>query len=138
MDLQDDVDYKCSKLDKGKSWENEAKEEPNEERDLLDNIGVRDAKMELILDNMLDKLDDEWVSKTVKDEDDLDRIIDYLELKSYHRFIDVDDEAYKERRCELLGMTYETPPVILIKDVEITRVELMKEMDPRGSVQRET
>ncbi|GJV75470.1 hypothetical protein Tco_1507054 [Tanacetum coccineum] len=111
----------------------------------LENFG--DEKMELTLDIVLDKLDDEWFIGTVEDEDDLDRIVDYLELKSYDGFINVGDEAYKKRMCEFLGMTYETPTSILIKKVEITRtstnvaairVELVKEMDSGGSVQRET
>ncbi|GKD13162.1 hypothetical protein Tco_1197569 [Tanacetum coccineum] len=90
-----------------------------EDREDLENFG--DAKMELILNNVFDKLDDEWFSGTVIDEEDLDGIVYYLELKSYDGFIDVNDEAYKKKRCELLGMTYETPTPILIKKVEITR-----------------
>ncbi|GKE30181.1 hypothetical protein Tco_1445565, partial [Tanacetum coccineum] len=80
-----------------------------------------DEKMELTLDTVLDKLDDEWFSGTVEDEDDLDGIVNYLELKSYDGFINVDDEAYKKKRCEFLGMTYKTPTSILIKKVDITR-----------------
>nr|GEU51848.1 mediator of RNA polymerase II transcription subunit 33A-like [Tanacetum cinerariifolium] len=59
--------------------------------------------------------------ETVKDEEDLDRIVDYLELKSHDGFIDIDDEAYKERIYELLGMTYKTPPPIVIEKVEVIR-----------------
>nr|GEU57050.1 hypothetical protein [Tanacetum cinerariifolium] len=90
-----------------------------EDREDLKNFG--DAKMELILSNVFDKLDDEWFSGTVIDEEDLDGIVDYLELKSYDGFIDVIDEAYKKKLCKLLGMTYETPTPILIEKVEITR-----------------
>nr|GEU58671.1 hypothetical protein [Tanacetum cinerariifolium] len=73
------------------------------------------------------------VSGTVKDEADLDGIVDarlrkfrgvtvdYLELKSQDGFIDIDDESYKERMCKLLGMTYKKPSPILIEKVEITR-----------------
>ncbi|GJY27695.1 zinc knuckle CX2CX4HX4C containing protein [Tanacetum coccineum] len=158
----DEVDYKCSKLDQGKSWENEAEEETNREReidlssvaklkehwckailqqkgddmtdmnvdleispntreDCEDLENFRDEKMELILDNVLDELEDKWFSETVKDEDDLDGIVDYLVLKSYDGFIDVDNEAYKKIMCELLGLTYKMPPPILIKKVEVTR-----------------
>ncbi|GJT84684.1 hypothetical protein Tco_1066401 [Tanacetum coccineum] len=81
----------------------------------------RDEKMELILDIVLYKLDDGWFSGTVKDEEDLDGIVDYLELNSHDGFIDIDDEAYKNKMYELLGMTYKTPPSIVIKKVEVTR-----------------
>nr|GEW15871.1 hypothetical protein [Tanacetum cinerariifolium] len=64
-------------------------------------------------------------SKTIKDENDLDGIVDYSELNSYNGFIDVDDEAYKERMCELLGMTYKTPSSILIERVEVTRYTII-------------
>nr|GEZ32002.1 hypothetical protein [Tanacetum cinerariifolium] len=85
----------------------------------LENFG--EEKIKLILDTVLDKLDDGWLSRTVKDEEDLDGIIDYLELKSHNGFIDTDDEAYKERICETFGMTYRKPPPILIEKVEVTR-----------------
>ncbi|GKA07309.1 hypothetical protein Tco_0686533 [Tanacetum coccineum] len=41
----------------------------------------REEKMELILAIVFDKLDDGWFSGTTKDEEDLDGIVDYLELK---------------------------------------------------------
>ncbi|GKA43841.1 hypothetical protein Tco_0736565 [Tanacetum coccineum] len=90
--------------------------------------------------------DDDWFTGTINDEDDLDRIFDYLKLKSHDDFIDISDEAYKGRMCKLLGMTYKKPSSILIKKVEVTRTsanvaavraQLMEEMDTRGSVQRE-
>ncbi|GKE08879.1 hypothetical protein Tco_1412430 [Tanacetum coccineum] len=80
-----------------------------------------DEKMELILENVYDKLDDEWFGETITDGEDLDGIVDYLELKSYDGFIDVDDKAYKKKMCKLLGITYEMPTPILIEKVEITR-----------------
>ncbi|GJX77832.1 hypothetical protein Tco_0324643 [Tanacetum coccineum] len=58
---------------------------------------------------------------TVDDEDNLDGIVDYLELKPHNGFIDIEDEAYKERMCKFLGMTYKEPSLILIKKVEVTR-----------------
>ncbi|GKC11373.1 zinc knuckle CX2CX4HX4C containing protein [Tanacetum coccineum] len=63
----------------------------------------------------------DWYDGTSEDENYLEGIIDYLEPKSYDRFIDLDDEAYKERKCKFLGMTYRKPPTILIKKVEVTR-----------------
>nr|GEX56716.1 hypothetical protein [Tanacetum cinerariifolium] len=44
-------------------------------------------KIDAILDTVLDKLDDSWLSGTTEDEDDLDGITDYLEPTSYHGFI---------------------------------------------------
>ncbi|GKA33407.1 hypothetical protein Tco_0719836 [Tanacetum coccineum] len=127
----DEVDCRCSKLDQGKPWEIEAKEEPNKEcsidlssvaklkehwckgilqqkgdeyefwascdpyndqcddtqcdevwEEISPNTGgdcedlenFREEKMELIIDTMLDKLDDEWFRGTVKDEDNLNGI----------------------------------------------------------------
>ncbi|GKA64283.1 hypothetical protein Tco_0763889 [Tanacetum coccineum] len=82
----------------------------------LENFGGE--KIELILETVLDKLDDDTV-----------------------------DEDYKrEWLRHLLGMTYRTPPPILIEKVEVTRIganvaairaELIKEMDTVGSVQKE-
>nr|GFC25175.1 hypothetical protein [Tanacetum cinerariifolium] len=77
--------------------------------------------MELILDTLLDKLDDGWFSRTVKNEEDLDGIVEYFELKSHDGFIDIDDESYEERMCELLGMTCKKPSLILIKKVKVSR-----------------
>nr|GEU97846.1 hypothetical protein [Tanacetum cinerariifolium] len=95
----------------------------NVDLDIRPNIGedcehienFREEKEELILDTVLDKLDNWWFSGIIKDEDDLNRIVDYLELKSYDGFIDVEDEAYKERMCEFIGMTYTTPQPILMR-----------------------
>ncbi|GKB22125.1 hypothetical protein Tco_0856048 [Tanacetum coccineum] len=60
-------------------------------------------------------------SCTSKDEDDLEGILDYLKPRSYNGFIDLDNEAYNKRRCRLLGLTYEEPPLILIEKVMVTR-----------------
>nr|GEY52113.1 hypothetical protein [Tanacetum cinerariifolium] len=79
------------------------------------------GKMELILDVVLDKVDDDWFSGTINDEDDLDGIVDYMELKSHDDFVNINDEGYKERMCKLLGITYKKPSSILIKKVEVTR-----------------
>ncbi|GJU67279.1 hypothetical protein Tco_1253538 [Tanacetum coccineum] len=68
-----------------------------------------------------DKLNDDWFNNTSEDEDDLERILDYLEPRSYDGFIDLDDEAYNKKRCKLLGMTYEEPTPILIEKVKVTR-----------------
>nr|GFB30624.1 hypothetical protein [Tanacetum cinerariifolium] len=76
-------------------------------------------KIKLILDAMLDKLDDDWFTRTINDEADLDGIFDYLELKSYDDFIDINDEAYNERMCKFLCMTYKKPSPILIEKVKV-------------------
>ncbi|GJW92865.1 hypothetical protein Tco_0172537, partial [Tanacetum coccineum] len=62
-------------------------------------------KENAILEVVLDKLDETWFNGTSEDEDDLEGILDYLEPKSYDGFIDLDDEAYKERNFRLLGLT---------------------------------
>ncbi|GKA59283.1 hypothetical protein Tco_0758596 [Tanacetum coccineum] len=77
--------------------------------------------MELILDIVLDKLNDSWFKGTIDDEDDLNGIVDYLELKPHDGIIDIEDETYKERMCKLLGMTYKEPSPILTEKVEVTR-----------------
>nr|GFC03684.1 hypothetical protein [Tanacetum cinerariifolium] len=72
-------------------------------------------KANIILEVVLDKLDEAWFNGTREDNDDLEGILDYLKPKSYDGFIDLDDEAYKERKCRFLGYTYREPPPILIK-----------------------
>nr|GEW95028.1 hypothetical protein [Tanacetum cinerariifolium] len=57
----------------------------------------------------------------IEDKDDLDGILDYLEPRSYNGFIELDDEAYNKRRCELLGMTYMEPTPSLMERVKVTR-----------------
>ncbi|GJX63992.1 zinc knuckle CX2CX4HX4C containing protein [Tanacetum coccineum] len=81
----------------------------------------REDKVNTILEVVLDKLDEAWFNGTSEDEDDLEGILDYLEPKSYDGFIDLDDEAYIERKCVLLGLTYREPPPILIEKVKFTR-----------------
>nr|GEU74945.1 hypothetical protein [Tanacetum cinerariifolium] len=75
---------------------------------------------ELTLDDVLDKLDDDRFTETINDEEDLGGIVNFLELK-HDDFIDINDEAYKERMCKLLGMAYKKPSLILIEKVEVTR-----------------
>ena len=95
-------------LTKGKIWKDYMKdvstsrrEESNEEeREYTANWnGDRDQK---IRDLMEDKLDDNWYKGTEFDDDDLKGIVDYLDLQGYDRFVDIDDEAYEQRRCKLL------------------------------------
>ncbi|GKD97454.1 hypothetical protein Tco_1381351 [Tanacetum coccineum] len=74
-----------------------------------------------ILDAELDKLDDDWFTVTINDDSNLDGIVDYFDLKPHDDFIDINDEAYKERICKLLGMTYKNPSPILIEKVEVPR-----------------
>nr|GEV55248.1 hypothetical protein [Tanacetum cinerariifolium] len=114
----EEIDYRCHMLDQGELWEIETVEEPNKERD-IDLSSLRTIMK--ILDAVLDKLDDDWFTETINDKDNLDGIVDYLELKSYDDFIDINDEAYKERLCKLLVMTYKQSSLILIEKVEVTR-----------------
>lgn len=64
------------------------------------------CKMDLIKD----KLDDDWFKGTEFDDDDIDGIMDYLELQGHDGFTDPDDEAYEQRRCNLLGISYKALP----------------------------
>ncbi|GKB68266.1 reverse transcriptase domain-containing protein [Tanacetum coccineum] len=60
----------------------------------LENFG--NERMELILDVVEDRLDDDWFTGTVTDEDDLDGIVDYLELESHDDFIDIKTRLIKK------------------------------------------
>ncbi|GJZ53026.1 hypothetical protein Tco_0607911 [Tanacetum coccineum] len=116
---KEEIDYRCSMLDQEEPWEVETVKEPKHDIDLSSVVNQK-------------------FTGTIHDEDDLDGIADFLELKSHDDFVDINDEAYKERMCKLLGMTYKKPSPILIEKVEVTRAELMEEMDTGGSVQRKT
>nr|GEZ92970.1 hypothetical protein [Tanacetum cinerariifolium]GEZ93116.1 hypothetical protein [Tanacetum cinerariifolium] len=72
----------------------------------------RESKENEILGTVLNKLHDEWFKGTDEDDDDLERIIDYLEPTLYDGFIDLNDEEYKEKKCILLGIPYIKPPLI--------------------------
>ena len=67
-----------------------------------------------------DKLDKDWYKGTESDDDDLEGIVDYIDLQGYDRFMNMDDEAYEQRRCKLLGIPYDKPPPIQAKTFEIT------------------
>ncbi|GKC12250.1 hypothetical protein Tco_1009032 [Tanacetum coccineum] len=97
-------------------------------------------KSNTILEVALGKLDEAWFDSTNKDEGDLEGIIDYLEPKSYNGFIDLDDEAYKERKYTIgPGETYTKIKVLGIKEVPRTRdnvatigAGVMKEIGEEG------
>ncbi|GJV96270.1 hypothetical protein Tco_1547847 [Tanacetum coccineum] len=91
---------------------------PNTVEDYKDLENFEEEKMELILGIVLDRLDGGWFSGTIKDEDNLDGIIDCLKLKSHDGFTDNNDEAYKERMYNLVGVTYKKPSQILIEKFE--------------------
>jgi hypothetical protein len=78
------------------------------------------CKKELIQD----KLDDDWFKETDSDDDDIDRIMDYLELQGHDGFMDPDDEAYEQQRCKLLGIPYKKPPPIVAETYEMTKYHL--------------
>ncbi|GKD62822.1 hypothetical protein Tco_1300331, partial [Tanacetum coccineum] len=96
-------------------------EEDDIDEDLEDLEEYNKDKENAILGAVLDNLIDDWFNGTSKYEDDLDGIIDYLEPTSYDGFIDLNDEAYKERKYDLLGMTYRKPSPILIEKLKVTR-----------------
>nr|GEY86801.1 hypothetical protein [Tanacetum cinerariifolium] len=69
-----------------------------------------ETKTRAIIEAMVNKLLEEWFLGVSKDKDDLGGIIHYLEPMLYDGFIDHDDEAYKQRRNNLLGIPYTEPP----------------------------
>nr|GEV07581.1 hypothetical protein [Tanacetum cinerariifolium] len=78
-----------------------------------------------IIRAMVNKLNKEWFSGVTEDKDDLEGIIDYQEPTLYDGFIDYDDEAYKQRRNNLLGMPYTKPPPGFKEEAEIRRYNLV-------------
>nr|GEU73639.1 hypothetical protein [Tanacetum cinerariifolium] len=97
----------------------------DEEEDLKKNLEdpeeCGEDKANAIMGAIHDKLNDDCFNNTSEDEDDLEGILDYLEPRSYEGFIDLDDKAYKNRRCRLLGMTYKESTLILMEKVKVTR-----------------
>ncbi|GKD67041.1 hypothetical protein Tco_1309149, partial [Tanacetum coccineum] len=87
----------------------------------LNELHLHEICVVLMTDTFHDKLNDDWFNGTNEEEDDLEGIIDYLEPKSYNRFIDLDDEAYNERKSKFLGISYRKPSPILIEKVEVIR-----------------
>ncbi|GKA61104.1 uncharacterized mitochondrial protein-like protein [Tanacetum coccineum] len=83
-----------------------------------------EAKIRAIIGAMINKLPEEWISGVSRVMDDLEGIIDYPEPTLYDRFIDHNDEAYKQRRNKLLGMPYTEPLPIVKEEAEITRYNL--------------
>ncbi|GKD47491.1 hypothetical protein Tco_1276467, partial [Tanacetum coccineum] len=69
-------------------------------------------KANIIIGTIVSKLHQEWFNDTKEDEDGLEEIIDYLEPTSFHGFINLNGEGYKERRCKMLEMPYKKPPPI--------------------------
>nr|GEY57536.1 hypothetical protein [Tanacetum cinerariifolium] len=97
----------------------------DEEDDLDDYLEdpeeCKEDKASTILRVIHDKLNNDWFDNTSEAEDDLEGILDNLKPISYDGFIELDGEAYNNRRCILLGMTYEEPTLILIKNAKVTR-----------------
>ncbi|GKB37703.1 hypothetical protein Tco_0882645 [Tanacetum coccineum] len=100
----------------------------DEEDDIKENLEdpeeYREDKANVIMEDIHDKLNDDWFKDTSEVEDDLEGILDYLEPKSYDEFINPDNEAYNERKCRLLGMVYRKPSPILIEKAKVTRYKV--------------
>ncbi|GKD24792.1 zinc knuckle CX2CX4HX4C containing protein [Tanacetum coccineum] len=96
-------------------------EEDDLEENLEDPEECEEDKANAIMWAIHDKLKDDWFNNTSKDEVNLERILDYLEPRSYNGFINLDNETYNKRRCKLLGMTYKKPTSILMEKVKVTR-----------------
>nr|GEW40287.1 hypothetical protein [Tanacetum cinerariifolium] len=118
--------YKCSLIAQEtngglrKRFENEY--DDNEEFEDLDRC--KENKEIEILGTIFKKLHDEWFKGIDEDDVDQEGIIDYLEPTLYGRFVDSDDDEYKERKCRLLGMPYIKPPLILIEKVYVTKYSI--------------
>ncbi|GKE96771.1 hypothetical protein Tco_1581626, partial [Tanacetum coccineum] len=103
-------------------WRERFREEKDDTKENLeDPEEYEEAKAHTIIEAIHDKLNDGWFKDTSEDEADLEGIINYLEPKSYSGFMNLDNEAYNERKCRLLGMNYIKPSSILIKKIEVTR-----------------
>nr|GEU45863.1 hypothetical protein [Tanacetum cinerariifolium] len=142
---QDEIDYRCSMLDQGEPWEIEIVEEPNKIRDIdlspfmkqkvcvmtkeriLKDYWRREPNPEETIDvNPNFNPTQEENSNIEEDYEDLEnfgkkKLELILDKKSYDDFVDINDVAYKERMCNLLGMTYKKPSLVLIEKVEVTR-----------------
>ncbi|GKC88843.1 hypothetical protein Tco_1149492 [Tanacetum coccineum] len=122
-DLPNDKEKCCweSTNDKQLSDDEDNMDLPDEGEEYEDPEECKEDKVNTIFRVVIDKLNNDWFNGTSEDEDDLERIIDYLEPTSYDGFIDLGNEAYKKRKNKLLGITYMEPPLILIEKVEVTR-----------------
>ncbi|GKE41260.1 hypothetical protein Tco_1464665 [Tanacetum coccineum] len=105
-------------------WKDRFGDEEDSEENSEDPVECEEDRNNAILGSIHDKLDDDWFRGMSEDEDDLDGIIDYLEPSSYNGFIGLDNEAYKKRKCKLLGITYKEPSPILIEQFKIVRYTL--------------
>nr|GEV67810.1 hypothetical protein [Tanacetum cinerariifolium] len=109
-------------------WRKTFGNEYNDSKDFEDPDGCGESKENKILGTIIKKLHDEWFKGTDEDDNHLEGIIDYLEPTLYGRFIDSDDEEYKENKCRLLGMPYIKPTPILI--VPTVRKQLSRPTRP--------
>nr|GEW37954.1 hypothetical protein [Tanacetum cinerariifolium] len=105
-------------------WRKRFENEYDDNEEFEDPDGCKENKEIEILGTIFKKLHDEWFKGTDEDDVDLEGIIDYLEPTLYGRFVDSDDDEYKERKCRLLRMPYIKPPLILIEKVYVTRYSI--------------
>ncbi|GKB84511.1 zinc knuckle CX2CX4HX4C containing protein [Tanacetum coccineum] len=82
-------------------------EEDDLEENLEDPEECEEDKANAIMWAIHDKLKDDWFNNTSKDEVNLERILDYLEPRSYNGFINLDNETYNKRRRDLHEVTKE-------------------------------
>lgn len=122
---------KVDSLTKERIWKECLKGENNEES--LDSpdeetksytVSMNEDKELQILDLIEDKLNDDWYKGTESDDDDIDGMVEYLDLQGYDEFTDMDNEAYEQRRCKLLGILYKKPPPIHAETFKVTRYSI--------------
>ncbi|GJY04241.1 RNA-directed DNA polymerase, eukaryota, reverse transcriptase zinc-binding domain protein [Tanacetum coccineum] len=107
-----------------KFWDNKLIQENILTKEQDDPEKCRETKERAIIKEMVNKLPEEWFSEVSRDKDDLEGLIDYLEPIVYDRFIDHNNEAYKQSRNKLLGISYTEPPPIRKEETEITKYNL--------------
>nr|GEZ64752.1 hypothetical protein [Tanacetum cinerariifolium] len=105
-------------------WRKRFGSESDDSESLEDPEGCKENKDDEILETIINKINKECFEGTMEDKDDLKQLIDYLEQTLYDRFINLNNEAYKEQKCKLLGIRYIKPPPILIEKAEVTRYSI--------------
>ena len=107
-----------------RSIDKEEHKESDEDLDKACEASPSDDRNQPILNLIKDKREDSWYKGTESDDDDLEGIVDDLDLQGYDEFTNLDDEAYEQRRCKLLGIPYKKPPPIHAETFEVTRYSI--------------
>lgn len=107
-----------------RSMDKEEQEDSDEDLDEACEESPSEDRNHQILNLIEDKLEDSWYKGSELDDDDLNEIVKYLDLQGYDEFTNLDDEAYKQRRCKLLRIPYKKPPPIHAETFEVIRYSI--------------